>query len=368
MTNIRLGFFVAALCTTAASPGYLRRTANMTEARASHTITLLADGRAFVAGGFAGDDREAFPFHTTEFFDPSTNRFTRGPDMSQGRSGHTATLLSDGRVFIMGGWTDAAGTFGTAEIDDPSGSRAPQTLAPITARAAHTATTLRDGRILIVGGVDRNDVELASAELFDPKTGKFAPAGEMSVARAAHTATLLGDGRVAIVGGSNGRYPNMNVQRSVEVYDPATNRFSVAGALHVARQKHGAVLLEDGRVLVVGGSDNRDWRGRYDSAEIFDATTGNSTAVSGMNARRFKFPHAVLKLSPGRVLIAGGGAEAEIFDEELGRFYRTDGSFGDPLFYSAAIVLRDGRALITGGYSEGGTLPATRSAFTFATQ
>jgi hypothetical protein len=207
---------------------------------------------------------------------------------------------------------------------------------------------------------------LATAELFDPKTGKFSPAGEMSVARAAHTATLLSDGRVAIFGGSNGRYPNMSVQRSVEIYDPATNRFTVVGKLRVARHKHASTLLPDGRVLVIGGSDNHDWRGIYDSAEIFDPASGQSSEVAGMRAKRFKFPNAVVSLSPGRVLIAGGSDQAELFDESSGRFYRTVGSFGTARFYSAAAKLHDGRVLITGGYSDGGSLPATRGSFVFS--
>jgi hypothetical protein len=139
----------------------------------------------------------------------------------------------------------------------------------------------------------------------------------------------------------------------------------VAGQLHVARHKHAAALLGDGRILVVGGSDNRDWNGLYDSAEIFDPATGKSVEVSGMNARRFKFPDAVVSLEPGRVLIAGAGNEAEIFDASANRFYRTSGSFGAPLFYSAAALLEDGRVLITGGYPDGGS-PASRSAFLFS--
>ena len=87
-----------------------------------------------------------------------------------------------------------------------------------------------------------------------------------------------------------------------------------------------------------------------------------------MSEKRFKFPNAVVSLAPDRVLIAGGGDEAEVFDAPYGRFYRTSGSFGAPLFYSSATLLRDGRVLITGGYSEGGTLPATRSAFVFSTR
>ena len=349
------------------SPGRVERIADMTEARASHAMTRLADGRVYIAGGFAGNDTEDRPFRSTEVFDPTTNRFAPAAPLADGKTGHTATLLTDGRVLIVGGWTapQAAVAFGSAEIHDPANGRAVGTVQPVVRRAGHTATPLHDGRVLLVGGVDRGGTELRSAEVFDPRSGTFVPVGEMQDARAAHSATLLPDGRVAIVGGGEGRYPNVTVHRSIEVFDPATNRFTHAGQLAVARQKHAASLIDGGRIVVMGGSDNRDWRGRYDSAEIFDPATGKSALTSPMRASRFKHTDAIVSLGSGRVLVAGGGAGVEIFEAASGRFHGTAGSLDQARFYSTAVELRDGRVLIVGGYSQGGALPATRNAYIF---
>src|SRR5436853_5875150 len=73
-----------------------------------------------------------------------------------------------------------------------------------TARVNHTATLLRDGRVLIVGG-DRT----GTAELYDPATGTFTPTGNGIAGHGSFTdffngpstATLLPDGRVLIAGG-----------------------------------------------------------------------------------------------------------------------------------------------------------------------
>jgi Galactose oxidase, central domain len=74
----------------------------------------------------------------------------------------------------------------------------------VTARFGHTATLLSDGKVLIVGGVESGDTvsqTTPTTELYDPATGTFTPTGSLAVARAGHTATLLNDGKVLIAGG-----------------------------------------------------------------------------------------------------------------------------------------------------------------------
>jgi len=74
------------------------------------------------------------------------------------------------------------------------------------ARKGHTATLLPDGKVLVVGGVDSNDdasaKALASAELYDPKTGTWSETGSLIHPRAWHTATLLKNGLVLVAGGN----------------------------------------------------------------------------------------------------------------------------------------------------------------------
>ena len=107
--------------------------------------------------------------------------------MTAARTGHTATLLPDGRVLITGN----AGT--NAEIYDPAGGTFRSTGNMATPRSGgHTATLLNSGKVLIAGGCGpHGDSFLASAELYDPSNGTFLPAGNMTAARCGARATLL---------------------------------------------------------------------------------------------------------------------------------------------------------------------------------
>jgi hypothetical protein len=122
-------------------------------------------------------------------------------------------------------------------------------------RWLHTATLLADGRLLILGGRTAKDSVRASAELYDPATGRFTLAGSMVDGRQQHTATLLPDGRVFIAGGYWSDGQKWRVLSATEMYDPATGNFSAVGSMGAPRESHSATLLDDGRVLLVGGQD-----------------------------------------------------------------------------------------------------------------
>jgi hypothetical protein len=346
--------------------GAVSEIAAMHIARASHSSTLLPNGMVLIAGGFAGSGGEYNPYRTAELFDPNSGTFQSVAEMSIGRSGHTATLLKNGKVLIVGGWTGRYDLRGSAEIFDPVTKKFASTGNLAVERAGNTATLLADGRVLIAGGEDRQENKIASAEIYDPSTGKFTETGGMSEARAAHTATALKDGRVLIVGGSSGHYPSQSVYRSAEIFDPATGKFVSTGQMTVARHKHAAILLPSGKVLIVGGSDNRDWHGEYASAEIYDPASGVFAITCAMSTARFKLPAAVALLSNGKALVAGGGPFAELYDETAGSFTKIPGSLGAAHFFASATPLLGGKALITGGYAEsGGSLPATPAAWIY---
>lgn len=332
--------------------GAVTETGSMHAARASHTATLLPTGKVLIAGGFAGSGSERTPYSSVELYDPATGAFTLRAEMTTGRSGHTATLLRDGTVLIAGGW-GGAGPLRTAELYDPATAAFTLVARMQVARAGHTATRLPDGMVLLAGGEEAEGIQLSSAELYDPARREFISTGNMAVPRAAHTATLLKTGEVLIAGGSNHRYPNATVLRSAELYDPAKRQFFPTGEMAEVRHKHAATLLASGNVLIVGGSNNREWRGEYSSAELYDPAREKFSPAGSMSLPRFKLPAALALLANGRVLVAGGAERVEVYDPATGTFLPCEGSLGVPNYYSSATSLTNGRVLINGGYGTG---------------
>lgn len=235
----------------------------------------------------------------------------------------------------------------SAELYDPATGKFTLASKMTVRRGRPSATMLSNGDVLIAGGEERTNESLASAEIFHVKTLLFEATGSMHHARISHTATLLNDGRVLIAGGYAG-----GVSSSAELYDPKTGSFTETGSLGTARCKHTAGLLPDGRALIAGGSDSRGWSGNLSSAEIYDPHTGRFTATASMNDSRFKLPDEAVQLPSGRLLVAGGSKEVEVFDSASGKFLLAAGQMNQPWHFMSETKLRDGSVLLTGGYPD----------------
>jgi WD40 repeat protein len=313
----------------------------MLEPRSGHSATLLPDGKVLIAGGMR---RNQDFYKSAEIYDPATGKFQPTGEMSVARVGHIAVLLRSGKVLIAGGWVGHGGT-DSAELYDPATGKFTVIAKMTVRRGRPSATLLADGDVLIAGGEENTNESSVSAEIFHVKTLSFQPTGSMHHARVSHTATLLSDGRVLIVGGYAG-----SVTSSAELYDLKTGTFTETGSLGTARCKHTAGLLPDGRVLIAGGSDSRGWSGNLNSAEIYDPRTGKFTASSAMNDSRFKLPDEAVQLPYGKLLIAGGSREVEVFDPASGKFLAAAGELNDSWHFMTETKLRNGSVLLTGGY------------------
>ena len=321
----------------------------MLEPRSGHSATLLPDGKVLIAGGMR---RNQVFYKSCELYDPATGKFERAGEMSLARVGQVAVLLSSGKVLIAGGWVGAGAT-DAAELYDPASRRFTAIAKMTWQRGNPSATLLSNGDVLIAGGADHDAPGgISSAELFHSATLSFQAISPMHYARISHTATLLKDGRVLIVGGRGATLAAVG-----EIYDPNTRKFSETGALITARYKHTAALLADGRVLIAGGSDERDWRGKLSGAEIYDPAAGKFVAAAAMRDDRFKLPETSVVLNNGEVLIAGGSRHVEIFDPSSGRFKVAAGQMNDLRHFMTETKLKDGSVLLAGGYpnSDAGT-------------
>lgn len=332
--------------------------------RTGHTATLLKDGKVLILGG--GDA-------TAELFDPASGTFSfTGPPVT-GRLGATATLLSDGRVLIAGGLGLTGGPDGflpllnTAEIFDPATGTFSSTGSMAQGRRQHTATLLENGRVLVTGGYFDHICFTASAELFDPATGMFSQTGFMLSERAGHTATLLASGEVLMTGGSNGCAPDAADDPPwdplfAELYEPSSGSFQGAGNMSTTRIHHAAVLLSNRKVLVLGGIPSLQNLHEQPShpwyAELYDREAVAFSPIVGLTISQDRY--TATRMTSGLVLIAGGKdaagmptAEVELLDPNSGALTRT-GALGAARVGHTATLLQDGRVLVTGGTDANG--------------
>jgi hypothetical protein len=293
------------------STGNFSFTGSMKVSRSLHTATLLGNSNTsnvLVAGGQTSSDGNATA--TAELYDPNKGIFSSTGNMQMARYRHTATLLTTGtnagKVLIVGGvgGNVNSGALSSAELYDPSTGIFTSTGSLQTARTGHTATILADGRVLVTGGAYANTKALATAELYDPDKGTFsAVTGIMTVERNAHTATLLtiglNAGKVLLTGGGD---ITSNALNSTEIYDPSTSAFSPTADMITARNSHTATLLGDGTVLLVGGADSSGTP--LAAVEFFDPTTGTFSSTGSLVTGRQG--HAASLLKSGSVLVTGG--------------------------------------------------------------
>lgn len=316
-------------------------------ARSSHEATAFGTGRVLVTGGGTAAAEVYLPpsrAGVAQAFDPE------GSGTPLARVEHAAATLADGRVLVTGG-TDGVvlsgnlRTLASAEIWSPGAlPPAPRMAASTgvlgTARRRHSATLLLDGTVLLAGGLDASGAALASAEIFDPVVAAAGGATFTAVTTAApaalgeHTATRLASGKVLLAGGAG-----------AIVFSPGTpataGTFAAPIALVVARTRHSATLLPDGRVLLAGGLTSG--AAATATAEIFDPNANGGaggTTLAGGALPGARFDHRAVLLDSGKVLILGGRGAA-------GGAPLADGALFDPTTNALAPIvgtLPEGRA------------------------
>lgn len=245
-----------------------------------------------------------------------------------------------------------------------------------------TATPLQDGTILIAGGSNINGA-YKTAEIYNPNLGaeSFAPTGSMNYARgcdsyvAGQTATLLNDGTVLITGGSGNTAAELYIPssatfslRTQPTFQPSNPSGILIGPMTTVRYKATATLLQDGTVLIAGGDTGNN--AGLTSAEIYDPIKGTFTATGSMNKPRTL--HTATLLPDGTVLIAGGQGNnttwnsAEIYHPSSKTFTLV-GNMTTARDTHTATLLNNGTVLIAGGENNSATVLKSAEIYTPST-
>lgn len=228
-------------------------TGSMVQARIRHTATLLANGQVLVIGG---NDRPAGATtftDTAERYNPATGTWTAlNNRLSVPRTQHAAELLPDGVTVLVAAGINGMGHVTTAELlrgDD----MAPRTVLGGVGGTGNVAQSVRlaDGSVLVTTDLS------ATAWRFHPATSTWSTS-TLGAIRSLPTMTRLADGRVLLAGGLD--------LSTAEIYNPDVNVWTSAASMPTERRSGVAALMDDGKVLVIGGTDNG---GELDAVEIY---------------------------------------------------------------------------------------------------
>jgi Kelch motif len=252
--------------------------------------------------------------------------------------GASTVALPAGRVVVLGGFSETTGEpAGETLVFDAGTGRWSQGPSIPEPRTDPVVVALKDGEVLMAGGTgpytfNQPAETLATAWILDPVAGSWRRTGSMKSARSGAHAVLLSDGRVLVVGGSvPSSDPNQpfTTVAGAEVFDPRSGLWTSAGVQ--GRDGDVLVALPGGKALAAGGCQE-------------------SSASSA--------------LPPGVVPISGTGQQAGLAGAEEfdGAGWGPVSAMPSPRCFAAAAELRDGRVLVVGG-TNGGTSLSDAVAF-----
>ena len=330
----------------------------MIHSRVDHSATLLPDGRVLVVGGM---DAAFMPLRTAEVFDPQTNEWTNAGEMRQARTEHSAALLEDGRVMVTGGMNENLETIGTTEIFDPETGDWSEYESMRTMRRGHYTLSLHDGRVAVVGGVGQtlgglgilaNIVAvgaLISTEIYDPETDTWSQGSDMREGHSGGLAVVLKDGRVLVAGG----YNQSEALASSEIFDPLANEWMRTASMARKTFANTGTVLDDGSVLFTGGFGmSRSKGGIIPGSEVFDPITNEwRRAPDTIHGR---MGHTSTLLPDGRVITLGGSIASgpvntgEFMDPDTWTWTDISPMTVERSGHTATLLL-DGRILVAGG-------------------
>jgi len=210
--------------------------------------------------------------------------------MATKRCGCTASALPDGRLMVMGGYDERGiieGLLGSCEVFDPTSQRWSTSSSSLLRPRWGHASGSSGGLVYAVGGCSLRVgappheafmETLTCCEVYDPSAssgaGVWRCCGDLCVARSGARVVALGNHHLAVVGGCDDVFGRSEVLSSVEIFDPAADRWALLEPLlRVPRSTAAVAALDDGHILIVGGTP------ALASAEVYELPTSSSSPL-----------------------------------------------------------------------------------------
>jgi hypothetical protein len=329
-----------------------------------HTLTLLNSGLVLITGG-AGLNDTTQGLTACYLYNPSTRTFTSTASLNVERIGHTATLLDDGSVLVTGGrsFSHSGDPLISCEIYDPSSNTWTYTTSSMNLqRFTHSAILLNNGKVLIVGGVEPLYGDPNKCELYDPQTQTFSYTGDLlffgtvPAVRRNVNLVLLNDGNILLTGG-------FSSSDFLTVYDAVNGTWSQLGEKNenFRRNHHTTILLKNGNILIYGGSKSPSGNIQYTA--IIINNLGEIVSLIKLDNVQTKVRHSAVLLEDGNVLIMGGimggglsstSTQSLLFDSSSNTFAllkTNDPILSQGFFATKSILLNTNEILTLGGTS-----------------
>lgn len=280
--------------------------------RSEHAIADL-DGRIYAIGGYPPG---RIPSEVVQVYTVATDRWDLGPPLPVPMH-HTMAVGTNGKIYAIGGEFDGAGTgrpevyLDTVyELDPQAGSWRRRSAMP-TNRSGGGAAVI-DGKIYVAGGRPPRGQDFA---VYDPVTDRWTVLPNLPTQRN-HLAVGAIDGKVYVAGGRFGAGFNSQTTAALEVFDPATGRWT-SGAPMPAPRGGVAGLTANSCLFVIGGEGNyADPRGLFDQNEAYNPRTNAwarlapmPTPTHGLGGAAFINGRIHL---PGGAVTLGGGSGSVI--------------------------------------------------------
>lgn len=268
-------------------------------------VAEAVGNRVYFIGGITADMEVT---DLVEVYDPREDKWSNGVPMLTARGG-AASIATDKYIYVLGG-RRYGDILGTVERYDPTTDSWTELSPMPTARWLLMAAVIGD-KIYAVGGISGTGNArraLDVAEVYDPASDTWTQASPMPVARSNASVAVV-DGKLYIISGRLGVGRSRSTTRGVAVYDPAEDSWVRASPITNARTGSEACVV-DGMIYIVGGASGGDVT---NNVEVYDPQTWRSAGNLALAVPRSAHCCAAI----GKSIYIMGGARRPDFSSLL---------------------------------------------------